>query len=61
MIFRKLNQLNSDMLSFRCMNFSFKQVVKKIHGPYKGGEGGGAPDHPDPPHGYATDVSPQGM
>ena len=41
---KRFSQLNSDMQSYRCKNFSFKQVS----GLMRGGGGGGGPDPLDP-------------
>ena len=48
--FEKINQLNSDILSCRCKNFSVKQVSKekKNHFSNEGGSGPTGP-HPTPP------------
>ena len=49
---KKVSQLNSDIQSYRCKDFSLKQVSGLM-----GGGGGGA-DLPDPPTGSATALVP---
>ena len=50
---KRFSQLNSDMQSYHCKNFNFKQVS----GLMRGG-GGGGPDPPDPSPGSTTALVP---